>query len=535
MATPLNALIVEDSANDAVLLVHALSSAGFELQWKRVETEPEYVEGLKEGLDIVFSDFTLPQFSVQRALELLVLKQLDVPFIIVSGTIGEERAVESLKAGATDYVLKDGLGRLGQVVRRALGEVKERFERRKAQQALRASEERFRQAQKMESIGQLAGGVAHDFNNILTVIQGHATLLLNETLAEEARESAEQIALAAERAASLTSQLLTFSRKQVMQFGAIDLDGVVGNLTRMLRRLLGEQIALDISCASNQARVWADVSMMEQVLMNLAVNARDAMPKGGRLSIRTTEETIEEHYVKLNPQGVIGRHICLAVSDTGCGIGPETMPRLFEPFFTTKGVGKGTGLGLATVYGIVKQHRGWVTVYSELNKGTVFRVYLPVVAAETEVEKRVEQTEVRGGSETILLTEDEAPLRALVRNVLERHGYEVLEAASGAQALKVWRKHRERIALVLTDMVMPDTMTGRELVERLRLERPSLPAIFTSGYSADVVGKDFELLDGINFLQKPYPLRKLLHAVREALNQPPIAKPVRGKVRRPLQ
>jgi signal transduction histidine kinase len=449
---------------------------------------------------------------VKRALDILRENRSEVPFIIVSGTIGEERAVDSMKAGATDYVIKDRLERLGPVVERALHEARNRKERKNLEQQLL-------QAQKMESIGQLAGGVAHDFNNLLTVIQGHASLLLiRPDLDTQGQESVEQIALAAERAATLTRQLLTFSRKQVMQARCLDLNEVVGGVTKMLTRFLGEDVHLQVHYGSRSPYVQGDAGMIEQVLMNLAVNARDAMPRGGHLTIRTEDESVDADYVQLNPDSIPGNYVCLSVSDTGCGIPPEILPRIFEPFFTTKEVGKGTGLGLATVYGIVHQHRGWVSVYSEVGQGTVFRIYLPSSKGGENMRPANMEPEVRGGSETILLVEDEAPVRALVRNVLERHGYKVMEADSGRAALETWSRYREA-ALVLTDMVMPGGMTGRELGQQLHSFNPVLPVIYTSGYSADVVGKDFELREGENFLQKPYTPRKLLLAVRQALDK----------------
>lgn len=508
----LNVLLIEDSFDDAILLVEELKSAGFNPKWKRVDNERDFRANLRSELDLIFSDFTLPQFSVNRALEILHENRLEVPFIIVSGTIGEERAVDSMKAGATDYVIKDRIERLGPVVERALHEARNRAERKNLEQQLL-------QAQKMESVGQLAGGVAHDFNNLLTVIQGHASLLLTHpTLDNAGQESVEQIALAAERAATLTRQLLTFSRKQVMQSRCLDLNEVVGGVTKMLTRILGEDVHLQVHYGSRSPFIQGDAGMIEQVLMNLAVNARDAMPRGGHLTIRTEDEPVDAEYVALNPHAILGNYVCLSVNDTGCGIPPEILPRIFEPFFTTKGVGKGTGLGLATVYGIVHQHKGWVSVYSEVGQGTVFRIYLPASEAGETARPTHKEQDVRGGDETILLVEDEAPVRALVRNVLERYGYKVIEADSGRVALETWDRHREA-ALVLTDMVMPGGMTGRELGQQLHSYNPSLPVIYTSGYSADVVGKDFALVEGENFLQKPYAPRKLLLAIREALDQ----------------
>ena len=514
MGIPLNVLIVEDSEDDAELLLNELETSGFSPAWKRIETEAVYRASLGDRIDLIFSDFSLPQFTTNRALELLQKSNFDIPFIVVSGTIGEERAVEILKAGATDYVLKDHLARLGPVVRRALRESAERAERRKLQ-------EQFLQAQKMESIGQLAGGVAHDFNNLLTVIQGHASILRSkQTLPEELKGSVSQILLAAERATTLTRQLLTFSRKQATQTRVLNLNEVVTNMTKMLKHILRADVSLSVNYGSKDFLVNADAGMMEQVLMNLAINARDAMPQGGKLVVSTSDESVGPEYVQLNPQASIGDFVCLAVSDTGEGIPPENLARIFEPFFTTKPVGQGTGLGLATVYGIVRQHNGWVTVYSEIGHGTVFRIYLP--AAKEREDKKVERPVnqiVRGGTETILLIEDEAPLRALDRSILEGYGYEVVEADCAGAAVERWQEHQNRISLVFTDIVLPGGASGPDLAKRFHAEKPALKFIFSSGYSVDVIEKDFDLREGINFLQKPYSPHRLAQTVREVLER----------------
>jgi PAS domain S-box-containing protein len=381
-------------------------------------------------------------------------------------------------------------------------------------------EAQLRQSQKMEAIGQLAGGVAHDFNNILTVIHGHASLLLAAgTLNGPPARSAQQIIQAAERAAALTRQLLTFSRRQVMQPRRLDLNEIVSNMTKMLGRILGEDVALQLHYAPQPTMVQADAGMMEQVLLNLAVNSRDAMPKGGVLSIRISVLNLDPVHPAENPDARAGQFACLSVADTGCGIAPENLRRIFEPFFTTKEVGKGTGLGLATVYGIVKQHQGWIDVQSQLGEGTAFKVYLPCCSQGAELsEPTPAARDVRGGSETILVVEDETPVRELVSSLLSSYGYRILQAESGLKALEIWRGCKEKVDLVLTDLVMPDRVNGRELAERLWAERPDLKVIFTSGYSADVVGGDFVLRNGLNYLQKPYPPYKLALAVRDCLD-----------------
>jgi PAS domain S-box-containing protein len=381
-------------------------------------------------------------------------------------------------------------------------------------------EEQLRQSQKMEAIGQLAGGVAHDFNNILTVIHGHASLLLaDKKLSKSAAMSGQQIVHAAGRAAGLTRQLLTFSRRQIMQPQRLDINEVVSNMTMMLGRILGEDIVLRLKYWPQPALVQADSSMIEQVLLNLVVNARDAMPKGGQLTIKISIVNINPNHLAYHHEAHAGQFVCLRVIDNGCGIVPENLRRIFEPFFTTKEIGKGTGLGLATVYGIVKQHQGWIEVESEPDKGAEFKVYLPatVETSKTAKNKRPEQT-VRGGKETILVVEDEAPVRELLCSVLEGYGYQLLQAESGAKALEIWHQSKEKINLLLTDLVMPDRINGRELAEKMRAGQPRLKVIFTSGYNVDVVGKDFVLQDGLHYLQKPYNPQKLASTVRECLD-----------------
>ena len=385
--------------------------------------------------------------------------------------------------------------------------------------AQRRLEEQLRQSQKMEAIGQLAGGVAHDFNNILTVIHGHASLLQAGNLEGTAARSAQQIGQAAERAAGLTRQLLTFSRRQLIQPKRLDMNKIIGNMSDMLGRMLGEDVTLRLNYSPSPATVEADAGMMEQVLLNLAVNARDAMPRGGQLAVRVAIVNVDPSHVQRHPEARVGRFVCVSKTDTGNGIPPEYLPRIFEPFFTTKAVGKGTGLGLATVYGIVKQHQGWIEVESAVGKGSTFRIYIPYLGElRSPSEKPTTQITIRGGTETILLVEDEKPVRELVARVLEKHGYKVLQAATGVEAVGIWREHKNEVALLLTDLVMPENMNGRELAEKLWTERADLKVIFSSGYSADIVGKDFRLEPDLNYLQKPYQPQTLILAVRRCLD-----------------
>jgi len=385
-------------------------------------------------------------------------------------------------------------------------------------------EAQLRQSQKMESIGQLAAGVAHDFNNMLTIIQGHSGMLLAKAAQKaELLDSAQAIYFAAERAANLTRQLLMFSRKNLMQPKPVDLREAVTHLGKMLQRLLGETIKLEFLPPRELPLVHADVGMVEQVIMNLAVNARDAMPKGGTLTISTSPVEISEAYVHTHPEAHLGSFVCLRVSDTGCGMDAYTISRIFEPFFTTKEVGKGTGLGLATVYGIMKQHEGWIDVASEPGKGSTFSVFFPASAESADLKPVGHDTglEVRGGRETILIVEDEPVLRDLAHVILQECGYSILEAGSGREALGVWERHSESIDLLLTDMVMPEGISGMDLAQRLLSANPKLKVIFASGYSMEEVDTAFVRKGGACFLQKPYTHVTLAKAVRQCLDAPP--------------
>jgi len=294
---------------------------------------------------------------------------------------------------------------------------------------------------------------------------------------------------------------------------------VVTGITKMLQRILGEDINIHIIYAPQPLPVYADNGMLDQVLLNLAVNSRDAMPGGGRLVIETSVVVLDEFAASQRPMARPGKFACLIFSDTGKGIPPEILPRIYEPFFTTKDIGKGTGLGLATVFGIIQQHHGWINVYSEVDKGTTFRIYLPLQSSGSDaLTERSEAGDLRGGSETILLVEDEQALRVLVRNVLTRLGYHVLEATTGVAAVEVWNEHRHQIRLLLTDLVMPDGMTGKELAAQLTAQNQALKVIYTSGYSQEIAGKDFPLRDGINFLSKPFQAAKLAQTVRNILD-----------------
>ncbi len=643
MGRLLNVLIVEDSDADAELMAYELTNAGFDLKCTRVQTEVDFLEALAKKPDIILSDYSMPQFSGLRAAELARESSLGVPFILVSGTVGEEVAVEAMKRGATDYLLKDRLARLGQAVDRALLEARERAKLKRAEEELKTAHAQLRQllehspaviyslkvegknlipkivsenltalmgfsvaealsydwwlaqlhpddrerattsisetlvdgasltnyrlrhkdggyrwvedkrrlirnsldepdcivgiwaditerrrleaqllqSQKMEGIGQLAGGVAHDFNNILSVIQMQAGLLKDTgELSADQGAFADEIMATVQRAATLTRQLLLFSRREVFQPRDLDLNESVSHMTKMLQRILGETIQMELKLAPPPMFIHGDPGMIDQVLMNLTVNARDAMPHGGRLNIETAAVEFDDLAACLSLSGRPGSFVCLTVSDSGCGISPEILPKIFEPFFTTKEAGKGTGLGLATVFGIVQQHQGWISVYSEPANGASFRIYLPELARDAAPKSsRPDAKETRGGKETILLAEDDPVLCASLHHALARLGYTVIEARSGARAVEIWKKNSNHVDLLLTDLVMPGGMTGKELGRLILKENPKLKVIYMSGYSAEIAGRDFPLEEGFNFLVKPFHIEKLAATIRARLDR----------------
>jgi PAS domain S-box-containing protein len=387
--------------------------------------------------------------------------------------------------------------------------------------ATKQLEEQLRHSQKMEAVGRLAGGIAHDFNNLLTVIQMQASMLLGEPeAAPGVGQSIQQIMAASERAAILTRQLLTFSRRQDKKAHALDLGEVIGTMAKLVRRILGEDISVETRFAPSLPAVHADPGMMEQVLMNLLVNARDAMPAGGQLTLTLEAVNIDASYVAAHPTARTGRFVCMAVSDTGTGIAPENMSRIFEPFFTTKEVDKGTGLGLAMVFGIVQEHQGWVDVESEVGFGAKFRVFLPAMSVEpTHASPQTAGALASRGTEAILLVEDDPVVRLLAARALERHGYQVFEAVSAVDALQRWGSHLERFDLLVTDLLMPGGMSGQQLADEVRKRRPSLRVLYTSGHNNDAVTRQLQLEAGVNFLPKPYPVRDLLAIVRQRLDQ----------------
>jgi PAS domain S-box-containing protein len=384
-------------------------------------------------------------------------------------------------------------------------------------------ENQFRQAQKMDAVGQLAGGVAHDFNNIMAAVLMHLGLLqADESIAGQIKSSLRELEREVQRGARLTRQLLMFSRRQVMQMALLDLNQVVVDMLKMLERLLGENILVQFTRCDLPAMVSADAGMMEQVIMNLSVNARDAMPKGGQLSISIDTVAMGPDASKLNPESRSGAFICLSVTDTGCGIDEETRQHIFEPFFTTKELGKGTGLGLPTVHGIAKQHQGWIEVESQVGRGSTFKVFLPALPEVPLTKPQAAPEQVRGGTETILLVEDEFSVRRVAAKMLTRHGYKVIEAENGRDALQKWDEHNGQFDLLFSDVIMPEGMTGLELAERLKKTNSNLKILVSSGYSPELAGKDTGFFKRNNsyFLQKPYASRILIETVRKCLDDP---------------
>ncbi len=391
-------------------------------------------------------------------------------------------------------------------------------ERKQTQEALLKSESQLRQSQKMEAVGRLAGGMAHDFNNLLTAITGYSELLLNKLgELDPLSKYPKEIMKAAERASALTGQLLTFSRKKVLKLKVLDLNAIVTDMEKMLHRLIGEDIELVTTLSPTLGQIKADAGQVSQIIVNLVVNSRDAMPKGGKISIETANVDLDEDYASHHVEVQAGPYVMLSVSDTGCGMDEETQSRIFEPFFTTKEVGKGTGLGLSTIYGIVKQCDGSIWVYSEPGKGTTFKTFLPRIEETIESHKPGKAPVLPQASETILVVDDEQMIQDLICEVLETSGYTVLTAGLGSEAISICKQHKEPIHLIITDVVMPK-MSGRELVKQLKPLRPDMKVLFMSGYTGKEVIDRGILEPGTAFIQKPMTPDVLERKVREVLN-----------------
>ena len=652
MATdnPMRILFVEDLPSDMELAEHELRRVSIPFTSLRVETREGYLKALEEFQpDLIISDYALPEFDGMQALKLWRQQHPALPFIILTGSMNEETAVDCMKAGATDYVIKERIKRLPFAVQEALAQQRIRSEKEWAEQALRESEARFRkmlemmplplcyvnkngvitfrnkrfdqvfgytaidvptlaewwqhaypdaqyrqwvtgtwdaavkraaeegrdidsieyrvtcrsgeeriveisgitlgddflatfiditerklaeaekeklraqlnQSQKMETVGHLAGGIAHDFNNILAAIIGYADLLQTKMSADDPLYSnVEHILSSSERAVTLVHSLLAFSRKQTLSVKQIKINDLVSGVSKLLVRLLGEDVILETVFTFRDPMVMADAGQIDQILFNLATNARDAMPEGGHLTIITDIAEIDDTYIKEHGYGLAGDYALIIVSDTGAGMDRATQDKIFEPFFTTKEVGKGTGLGLSTAYGIVKQHNGFINCYSEPGKGTTFKIYLPLLESDqmTEGEQIGKITELMPrGNETILVAEDDVTVRELLIYILSQYGYTIYEAEDGGQAVSVFTEHAQEIDLLLFDIIMP-RKNGKEAYQEIQNIRPGVPVLFTSGYTADIVHKKGFLDDGFELLLKPVSMTALLQKVREVLD-----------------
>ena len=515
-------LVVEDDPDLSQTLRAMLTRAGY-----AVEVAADGAAGLDRiaanGVDLVLLDLMLPEVDGLEVCRRVREQEGDVylPIIMVTGKSQPEERQAGFAAGADDYLTKpfhrdDLLARVQVWVR-----ARQRF--RALHDRLRREQEQLRQAQRLEALGQLAGGVAHDFNNLLTVITGFTELVLARLgSVDPPRSYLEEITKAGNRASALTRQLLAFSRRQALAPEVIDLNAVVADTEKMLRRVIGEDIELRLALDPELWRVLADRSQLDQILVNLAVNARDAMPRGGRLTIETANVELDLAYTDRHPPVRPGPYVRLTVSDTGCGMDAATQARIFEPFFTTKPPGEGTGLGLATVYGIVKQAEGYTWVYSEPGLGTTFKIYLPraQVDVATTSTAPARPAAAAGGTETILVVEDEDQIRTLVRGVLRASGYTVLEARHGEEAVRLGEERPEPIHLLLADVVMPG-MHGPELAERLVARHPGLKVLYMSGYTDQAVVERGVLQAGAPFLQKPFTPAVLRRKVRELLDLSP--------------
>ena len=510
----LRVLFVEDSPDDVALTLRELASHGLTTEHRTVDTRAGFLAALKAGgWDLVVSDHSMQGFSAIEALHLLRDHDPDLPFIIVSGTIGEDNAVEAMRAGANDYVLKHNLRRLVPAVERELREAANRKMQRSTHAALQASEQRLQRARRMEPVGRLAGSIAHDFNNLLTVILGFTEFLLEHLPADDtARRDAVQIREAAERATHLTRQLLAFSRQQVLERRVVDLGASIRGLQPMMTRLVGFGVQTLVRVPETPLLVLIDPGQFEQVLVNLVINAREAMPQGGRLVIAAEREMFD--ILRASELEVpAGDYVAVSVSDTGEGIDAKLRERIFEPFFTTKPAGIGTGLGLSTVFGVVSQSGGVIEVQSERHQGTTFRIYFPAsgaAAAESPAPNHVVAA-AEPRSLTILLAEDEDGVRCYIESALRRAGHDVITASNGPEAVQVGWNHTGPIDLLLADVVMPG-LSGPDVADRLRRAHPEMHTVFLSGY-AEVPARVTS--EPGAFLQKPFTLDTLLSKVRE--------------------
>jgi two-component system, cell cycle sensor histidine kinase and response regulator CckA len=513
----LRVLFIEDSEDDCALQVRLLARAGYEVVYERVEEEGALEAALGKPWNVIISDFSMPHYTGMAALRLIRERGFDTPFIFVSGTIGEETAVSALKVGAQDYLMKTNLSRLVPAVQRELREAD-------TQKQHKRMEAQVHQLQRFEAIGRLAGGVAHDFNNVIGAIMGWAEIGYGE--AEEGsriRERFDKIRSQAQRAAALTAQLLAFARRQILQPKNTDLNTLVSDEIALLRNLIGEKVEVQCKLAPELWAAWADAGQVEQVVMNLCLNARDAMANGGTLIVQTANVEIRrvDAGAGANAWATPGKYVLLSVRDNGPGMDEATLDHIFEPFFTTKGVGKGTGLGLATVYGIVKQHKGFIDVESRPGEGTAFRVYWPIgEGSAKEAEKKPEVAPVQSATGTILIAEDNDGLREAAKEILEAIGYTVILARDGLEAVKIFEKRHDDVDLLFMDVVMPG-LNGPEAHQRMIAIDPNVPVIFTTGYASENNLINTVTATPFPILQKPYGSRTLAQKIKEVLSLRP--------------
>jgi len=511
MPEPVRVLFIGESGADAVSA--ELERGGYQPHLEPITTRQELQNVLADGWDVVISDFSCgDRFGALQALEVIHEHGVDVPLIVVSGRIKDSDALAALKAGATDHLTRNNLMRLNAAVEREIHAARMRRERLRL-------EEQFRHAQKMEAVGRLAGGVAHDFNNLLTVITGYSDLLLSgRDLKDSQRTALEEIRRSAERGGALTHQLLAFSRRQPLEARTLHINELVIQLEKMMRRLIGEDIDLITIPGAATDVVEADPGRLEQVIMNLAVNARDAMPNGGKLTIETSAIQLSESFSAKQLGVKPGPYVTISISDTGIGMDQATMAHLFEPFFTTKNPGRGTGLGLATAYGIIKQSGGAIGFYSELGVGTTARIFLPIAVEKIEAaEEKPTASGPLTGAETILLVEDEARVRKLIAGVLGARGYKVVEATRGEEALRYCKEHGGSIDLAVVDVVMPE-MSGPDLAKQIAPLCPEMRVLYLSGYTDEAIVHHGIDESGAAFLQKTFLPDVLVRKVREVLD-----------------
>ncbi len=515
----LKVLIVEDSEYDAKLLLYELERGCYDPLHERVETYEAMAGALeRQEWDLIISDYVMPHFSGLEALGLVKERGLDLPFIIVSGKIGEDVAVSAMKAGAHDYLLKDNLTRLNLAIERELREAVVRREHRQAEQSLKETQQQLFQAQKMEAVGQVAAGMAHEINNRLTVVLGYLDLCL-ERVAQ--KNALYQSLLAVRRniqlAGRLSNKLLVFGQKQLQFKTPINLNDNVREMRDMMkRRLIDDNIGLRFYLSKSLWKIYADSPNMDEVLINLVLNARDAMPDGGSISIKTENIYIlKKRETGASEPDSKKRYVCFTISDTGTGMDESVLPHIFEPFFTTKERGKGTGLGLSVVYGIVKSHDGWIDVSSSPGEGSMFKVFLPAIVNKKinvfPTQSVFEQFESQ--DERILLVEDDPEVLSLTRKVLKKNGYLVYSCRTMADALNVFAQEKGCFDLVLCDIILPDGR-GTELVVKLREMQPSVNALLVSGYADERDMPDRLKLQEIPFLPKPYAFNDLLKYIQ---------------------